>query len=67
MQAHGAPFLFRRLTDSAPIFCPTTHYTGCAPDGAGHTLETGCHYGVACLLNCGSAQGAFTAPILFCQ
>lgn len=47
MQAHGAPFLFRRLTDSAPIFCPTTHFTGCAPDGAGHTLETGCHYGVA--------------------
>lgn len=47
MQAHGAPFLFRRLTDFAPIFCPTTHYTGCAPGGAGHTLETGCHYGVA--------------------
>lgn len=47
MQAHGAPFLFRRLTDFAPIFCPMTLFNGCAPDGAGHTLETGCHYGVA--------------------
>lgn len=29
-----------------------------APDGAGHTFETGCHYGVAVLLHCGTASGA---------
>lgn len=37
-----------------------------APDGAGHTFEAGCLYGVAYLLNCGNALGAITAPILFC-
>lgn len=36
-----------------------------APDGAGHSSETGYRYGVACLLNCGNASGAFTALFYF--
>ncbi len=45
--------LFRRLSGSVPIFRPTSRLTGCS-------------YGIACLPDCGSAQGAFTAPLLFC-
>lgn len=36
-----------------------------APHGAGHNYETGCHYGVAYLLNCGNASGAFQPLFYF--
>lgn len=58
---------FSRLNDCAPIFRLKPCSTESAPHGAGHTFETGCRYGVAVLLDCGNALGAFQPLFYLCS
>jgi len=50
------PVPFRRLSGSVRFSAPLPGWLD-APYGAGRSSETGCRYGVACPLDCGSAQG----------
>lgn len=67
MQTHGAPF-FHPAQTVRPVSRLSFVFQLAlldAPDGAGHTFEAGCLYGVAYLLNCGNALGGLLQPLFY--